>query len=109
MTIKEAVLELKEDLERREYSPKTVKIYCDWIEKINEFYPNKSIESIGQKEISDYLNHLNFRLNTAASTINQAFQSFQYWISIIISDLILPLQQLTNTTIYGIKELTSVK
>jgi site-specific recombinase XerD len=114
MTIKEAVLELKEDLERREYSPKTVKIYCDWIEKINEFYPNKSIESIGQKEISDYLNHLNFRLNTAASTINQAFQSFQYLYNnlwnkgIDFSKIEKPERKRSNPDILSTKEIIAI-
>jgi len=114
MKIDDAVKELKEDLERREYSPRTIKIYCDWIEKIKEFYPNKTIDSLQQKEISDYLNHLNFRLNTAASTINQAFQSFQYLYNnlwnkgIDFSKIEKPERKRSNPDILSTKEILSI-
>jgi len=78
MTINEAVEILRKELIRRKYSPRTIKIYCDWIEKLGEFYPSKPIDSLKQKEINEYLTHLHLRLKIAGSTINQAFQSFQY-------------------------------
>jgi site-specific recombinase XerD len=69
---------LKKDLTKRDYSLKTVKIYTDWVIKFADFFEEKSIDTLGQKEVEEFLSHLQKRLNTAPSSINQAFHSFKY-------------------------------
>lgn len=78
MNTKEAVEILRNELIRRDYSPKTITIYSNWIKKLGKFYPDLSFELIGQSEIEDYLSHLDERLQIAPATIYQAFQSFRY-------------------------------
>jgi site-specific recombinase XerD len=78
MTKEEAKEELESDLKRKDYSPKTIKIYCDWVDKLSEFYPKKEIDKLGFKELNEFLTHLNERLGIAPSSINQAFHSFNF-------------------------------
>lgn len=78
MTKQEAINEIESDLKRKDYSPRTAKIYSDWIGKLADFYPKKEIDKLGFKEINEYLTHLNERLCVAPSSINQAFQSYNY-------------------------------
>ncbi len=74
----QAVEILKKNLIKRDYSPRTVKIYTDWVIKLAHFFDNQPVNSLGQNEVEEFLNHLHKRLNTAPSSINQAFHSFRY-------------------------------
>jgi len=69
---------LRKDLTKRDYSLKTVKIYTDWVIKLADFFEEKPINTLGQNEVEEFLTHLYKRLNTAPSSINQAFHSFRY-------------------------------
>jgi len=69
---------------KKDYSEKTVKAYSDWISKLGDFYNKNDFDKIGFKEISQYLIHLNERLGIAPSTINQAFQSYNYLFNTIL-------------------------
>jgi site-specific recombinase XerD len=78
MNGQQAVEILKKDLVKREYSPRTIKIYTDWVFKLADFFEEKPLDLLGQKEIEEFLTHLHKRLNLAASSIHQAFHSFRY-------------------------------
>lgn len=71
--------ELRDDLERKSYAIKTIEIYVDWLKKIDEFFPKKTLGEIEFKDVNEFLEHLQDRLNTAPATVNQAFQSYNYF------------------------------
>ncbi len=69
---------LRKALTKGDYSLRTVKIYTDWVIKLADFFEEKPIDTLGQKEVEEFLTHLHKRLNIAPSSINQAFHSFRY-------------------------------
>ncbi|ARN77062.1 hypothetical protein BST97_03060 [Nonlabens spongiae] len=71
--------ELREDLKRKSYADKTIEIYVDWLKKLDDFFPKKKLDEIEFKDINEFLEHLQDRLNAAPATVNQAFQSYNYF------------------------------
>ena len=56
----------------RHYSRRTEEAYVNWIKKFILFHKKRHPAEMGEKEISEFLNHLAVKVNVAASTQNQA-------------------------------------
>ena len=84
MTIKEAIAILTEDLTRKEYSPKTIGVYNDWIKKLGKYYPKKNVEEFEQKELEEFMIHLSTRMQVAPASIHQAFHAYRYLLNDIL-------------------------
>jgi integron integrase len=57
---------------RQGKSPRTIKSYLGWIRRFFWFYPDRSPEELGERELTEWLNHLVLEKNVASSTQKQA-------------------------------------
>lgn len=63
---------VRQEIRRRNYSYNTEKNYCTWIKRYVRFHNLNHPAQLGEKEITEFLNHLAVKQNVAASTQNQA-------------------------------------
>lgn len=79
MEKKDHLKEFRDELNRKAYAEKTIEIYVEWLKKLNDFFPKKTLEEVEFNDVNEFLEHLQNRLNTAPSTVNQAFQAYNYF------------------------------
>ena len=114
MKNKDLIENLKKDLLRKSYSENTIKIYASWIEKLVLYYPNKSLNEITFQNIREYIEHLINRINVAPATINQAFQSYNYFFNKLnsnnfdFSKINKPKRERSNPDIFTINEILKI-
>ena len=70
---------MKEMLEVRRYSPKTIICYVKWVKKFLKKYSDIGLEKLGQKEINDFLTNLAVMYNVSPSTQNQALAGLLFY------------------------------
>jgi integron integrase len=70
---------LKEEIELRHYSPKTLKSYSIWAKKFGGFACKTSPNDVSAKELRDYLVYLTNGLKVTANTQRQAFNALLFF------------------------------
>jgi integron integrase len=70
---------LKEEIELRHYSPKTLKSYYIWARKFSRFIAPKNPNEIADDDLRNYLTYLTNGLKVSASSQRQAFNSLLFF------------------------------
>ncbi len=66
------ITRLRNELLRRNYSPRTVEAYESWVKRFVRFHGNVHPERLGEAEVRGFLTELAVRDGVSASTQNQA-------------------------------------
>lgn len=69
---------LKEEIELRHYSKKTLKSYLLWTKKFSSFNKDVNPATVSDKELRNYLTHLTSGLKVSAATQRQAFNAMMF-------------------------------
>lgn len=85
---------IRTEIRRRNYSYNTEKTYCGWVVQFVLYHHLKHPSVMGEKEITDFLNHLAVERNVAASTQNQALSALVFLYEYIIKKPVPTLKQL---------------
>lgn len=70
---------LEDAITVRHYSPKTLKSYRHWVDKLRVFVGDKAPESLVVDDVRDFLTWLAVKRRVAASTQNQAFNALLFF------------------------------
>ncbi|MEA1884724.1 MAG: integron integrase [Thermotogota bacterium] len=70
---------LKEEIKLRQYSPRTLKTYTNWVRKFQAYLNSKSPELIESEDAKKFITHLAVEKQVSASTQNQAFNSLLFF------------------------------
>ena len=70
---------MKDMLEVRHYSERTIECYLRWTEKFLEKYGRCETDGLGQKEINEFLTMLAVKLKVSPSTQNQALAGLLFY------------------------------
>ncbi len=76
--VSDSVKKMKELLNVKHYSPRTIESYERWIKDFLKEYSFKA-DDCGQKEINEYLTKLAVKYNVSASTQNQALAALLFY------------------------------
>jgi len=71
---------------RLNYSPRTIKTYCSWINRYILFHNKTHPEKLGEKDAAGYLTHLAVNRKMAPATQNQAFQAIIFLYSRVLKN-----------------------
>ena len=74
-----ALSKMKEMLEVRHYSERTIACYLRWTEKFLEKYGSSGTDGLGQKQINDFLTKLAVNYKVSPSTQNQALAGLLFY------------------------------
>ena len=74
-----SISKMKEMLEVRHYSERTIECYLRWTEKFLEKYNRCETDGLGQKEINEFLTTLAIKLKVSPSTQNQALAGLLFY------------------------------
>jgi integron integrase len=69
---------MRERLQLRHYSPRTVEVYVMWVRRWIRFARGRHPRELGQREITAFLSHLATERHVAASTQNQALAALLF-------------------------------
>ncbi|WP_281279296.1 integron integrase [Desulfobotulus mexicanus] len=75
----QALLSLSNEIKVRQYSPKTLKSYTLWAEKLRYFTLHKPPEMLDVEDVKRFLTHLAVERKVAASSQNQAFNALLFF------------------------------
>ena len=70
---------LDEEIQVRQYSPKTLKTYRQWLRRFQAFARSKPPESLSSVNVKEFLTWLAFKKKMAASVQNQAFNAILFF------------------------------
>lgn len=70
--------QVREKLRVRHYSIRTEQAYVDWIKRFVLFHRKRHPETMGNREVSEFISHLATDRNVAASTQNQALSALVF-------------------------------
>ena len=70
--------QVREKLRVKHYSIRTEQAYVDWIKRFIFFHQKRHRETMGNREVSEFLSHLATHRNVAASTQNQALSALVF-------------------------------
>ena len=70
---------LKDEIQLRQYSPRTLKTYTHWVRKFQAYLKSKSPDSINSADAKNFITHLAVEKQVSASTQNQAFNSLLFF------------------------------
>jgi hypothetical protein len=70
---------VRETLRTNRYSPRTEKVYVEWIKRFIRFHGVRHPQEMGAEEVKAFLSHLATQMNVAASTQNQAFSALFFF------------------------------
>ena len=71
-----AYLEL---LQRKRYSPSTIKAYCSYFREFLSYFKDEDIESLGYRQINDYLLYLIQQKKISVSQPNQRINAIKFF------------------------------
>lgn len=114
MEKKNHLKELRDDLIRKSYAEKTIEIYADWLKRLDDFFPKKSLDEIEFGDVNEFLEYLQDRLNTAPATVNQAFQAYNYFFNKLntrrfdLTKIKKPERKRSNPDILSVEEILSI-
>lgn len=77
--VKKSLAKMKEMLEVRHYSPRTVSCYVKWVEEFLKKYGAAGLDGLGQKQINDFLTRLAVNYKVSPSTQNQALAGLLFY------------------------------
>src|SRR3990172_6941945 len=86
--------QLRQAIRTRHYSPRTEQAYVHWIKRFILFHKKRHPSEMGEKEISNFLNHLAVKCNVSASTQNQALCAIVFLYKQVLRQDIGPLGEL---------------
>ncbi len=69
---------LRDEIKRRNYSPKTANAYASWVAKLGEFTGDMPVAAISDADARDFLTDLAVNGQVVASTQNQAFNALLF-------------------------------
>jgi len=69
---------LEAEIKLRHYSPRTLEAYSYWVKQFSRFMSHKNPQQINSSDVKGFLEHLAVKVNVAASTQNQAFNSLLF-------------------------------
>lgn len=78
MSKSKLLLQIREEIRRRNYSYRTEQSYIGWIVRYIKYHGTRHPDTLGETHISDFLNYLANNLNVAASTQNQALSALVF-------------------------------
>ena len=70
--------QVREKLRVKQYSIRTEQAYVDWIKRFVLFHRKRHPETMGNREVSEFISHLATHRNVAASTQNQALSALVF-------------------------------
>ena len=70
---------LYDEIKLRQYSPRTLKTYTNWVRKFQAYLNSKSPELIDSADAKKFITHLAVEKQVSASTQNQAFNSLLFF------------------------------
>jgi integron integrase len=76
---KEAFARLAEEIHLRHYSPKTLKNYMMWAQKLQTFTGSKDPNTLSSDDVKEFLTSLAVTKKVSASTQNQAFNALLFF------------------------------
>lgn len=71
-------LRYRGELEVRHYSPRTVEVYLQWLDRFLSFHGGRSVDDLGEAEINVFLSSLATEGRMASSTQNQALAALLF-------------------------------
>lgn len=74
-----ALKSLSDEIKLRHYSPKTLKSYSLWAEKIRFFVGQKPPEQLSPDDVKEFLTDLAVGKKVSASSQNQAFNALLFF------------------------------
>ena len=74
-----SISKMKEMLEVRHYSERTIESYIRWTERFLEKYGSRGTDGLGQKEINEFLTTLAVKFKVSPSTQNQALAGLLFY------------------------------
>lgn len=69
---------MRQNLRLRHYSPRTERVYLDWVVRYIRFHGRRHPRELGTVEIREFLTHLAVESRLAASSINQALAALLF-------------------------------
>ena len=72
------LIQVRNALRSRHYSPRTEKTYIAWIKRYIYFHDIRHPDTLGENEINDFLTHLAVVGKVSASTQNQALSALLF-------------------------------
>ena len=75
---------LKDEIQLRQYSPRTLKTYTHWVKKLQAYLKSKSPELVESADAKKFITHLAVEKKVSASTQNQAFNSLLFFFRYVI-------------------------
>ncbi len=69
---------LETEIKFRHYSKRTLEAYCYWVKQFSLFMSHKNPAQLNTTDVKGFLEHLAVKVNVAASTQNQAFNSLLF-------------------------------
>lgn len=69
---------LREEIEVRHYSPKTLKTYTHWLKQFQAFTRSKPSDALTASDVKEFLTWLAVKKGVSASTQNQAFNALLF-------------------------------
>ncbi|MEZ4528697.1 MAG: integron integrase [Desulfobacterales bacterium] len=70
---------LSGEIKVRHYSPKTFRVYANWLGQFQTFTKSKPPELLSDADMTDFLTHLAVSRHVSASTQNQAFNALLFF------------------------------
>lgn len=74
-----ALVAITNEIKIRHYSPKTLKAYTLWAQKMRAFLKNKDPDTLSTDDVKSFLTHLAVDQNVSASSQNQAFNALLFF------------------------------
>lgn len=78
MNDKKLVTQMRQAIRRKNYSIRTEKAYIQWVVRFVKFHHFKHPNTMNEKHVQDFLNHLAVKLNMAGATQNQALNALVF-------------------------------
>jgi hypothetical protein len=74
-----ALSELVAVIKTRHYSPKTLKSYSHWAQKLHDFRKARQPSSLSSEDVKEFLTYLAVKCGVSASSQNQAFNALLFF------------------------------
>lgn len=91
---------LKEAIEIRHYSPRTLKTYRTWVRKFQAFTKSKPPKGLSVEDVKAFLSDLAVSQGVSASTQNQAFNGLLFFFRHVLNKELLGHSDVKTTMIY---------
>jgi len=76
---KQAITDMAVVIKTRHYSPKTLKSYSHWVQKLHGFKKDRAPSSLTTEDVKSFLSYLAVTCNVSASSQNQAFNALLFF------------------------------